>query len=92
MRIGAIVITDEYPSYNALVKIGYFHGRVNHANKQYVNGLYHTIEGFWSHLKRDIDGTYHHVSKKHLGHYCSEFEYRYNTRKQKRFPKIQYIV
>ena len=31
-------------------------------------------------LKRGINGTYIHVSKKHLQKYLFEFEYRYNLR------------
>ena len=26
-------------------------------------------------------GTYHHMSEAHLGRYCREFDFRYNTRK-----------
>ena len=25
-------------------------------------------------------GTYHHMSEAHLGRYCAEFDFRYNTR------------
>lgn len=38
------------------------------------------LEGFWSLLKRGIVGIYHRVSNKHLGKYCDEFGFRYNTR------------
>ena len=31
-------------------------------------------------LKRGIDGTYHHVSTKHLGLYVGEFSGRHNVR------------
>jgi hypothetical protein len=50
-----------------------------------VRGKAHTntAEGFFSQLKRSIDGTFHHVSSKHLHRYLSEFDYRYNTRKWK---------
>jgi hypothetical protein len=37
-------------------------------------------EGFFSLLKRGIVGTFHHVSKGHLGRYVGEFEFRYNHR------------
>ena len=82
VKIGSIVLTDEYPSYNTIVKDGYSHIFVNHSKEEYVNGDIHvnTIEGFWSQLKRGIDGIYHHVSRKHLNKYCKEYEYRYNTR------------
>ena len=39
-----------------------------------------TIEGFWSQLKRGINGVYHWVSEKHMQQYCNEFSYRYNTK------------
>lgn len=31
-------------------------------------------------LKRGINGTYHHVSQKHLKRYLGEFDFRYNER------------
>ena len=39
-----------------------------------------TVEGFFSLLKRGINGTFHHVSRGHLARYCDEFEFRYNSR------------
>ncbi len=39
------------------------------------------IEGFWSLLKRSIDGTYHHVTAKHLTEYIDEYSFRYSHRK-----------
>jgi hypothetical protein len=55
---------------------------VNHGAKQYVRGRCHTntIEGFWAQLKRSIDGTHHHVSRKHLQAYVDEFAFRYSNR------------
>lgn len=35
-------------------------------------------EGYFSQLKRSIDGTYHHVSRKHLQRYLNEFDFRYS--------------
>jgi hypothetical protein len=34
-------------------------------------------------LKRGINGVYHHVGKQHLHRYLSEFDFRYNSRKEK---------
>jgi len=78
----ATLISDQSRAYNKMHKF-YDHKRVDHSAKQYVNGIAHTntIEGFWSQLKRGIDGIYHWVSVKHLGAYAHEFAYRYNTRK-----------
>jgi hypothetical protein len=39
-----------------------------------------TIEGFWSLLKRGINGIYHWVSKKHINAYIAEYSLRYNSR------------
>ncbi len=79
---GSTVYTDELPVYNYLGGYGFKHGVVNHGQKQYVLGPIHTntIEGFWSQLKRSVDGTHHHVSGKHLQKYVDEFIFRYNRR------------
>jgi len=59
------------------------HETVDHSKSEYVRGLAHsnTVEGYFSQLKRSIDGTYHHVSEQHLHRYLSEFDYRYNNRR-----------
>lgn len=81
VEYGSNVMTDEWHAYNKLNN-SYFHSRVNHGAKQYINGMAHTnsIECFWSHLKRGVDGIYHWVSKEHLQAYVNEFTLRYNTR------------
>ncbi len=75
----SIVYTDELRSYNMLAKHGYYHDRVSHSEQVYVSGDAHTntIEGFWSLLKRGIDGVYHAVSAKHLQGYLNEYAWRY---------------
>ena len=40
-----------------------------------------SVEGFWSQLKRSIDGTYHHVTPEHLQGYVNEYAFRYSHRK-----------
>jgi transposase-like protein len=63
------------------------HDQVNHkANEygRYEDGVCistNTVEGFFSLLKRGINGTYHHVGRQHLHRYLSEFSFRYNARK-----------
>ena len=76
------IYTDEYKVYNPLNKKGYFHDRIRHSEKVYVSGDVHTntIEGFWSLVKRGIDGVYHAVSAKHLQGYLNEYAWRYNER------------
>lgn len=79
---GALVHTDEYPAYNYVGPLGFKHEVVNHGRKEFVRGKVHTntIEGFWSQLKRSIDGTHHHVSGKYLQNYVNEFAFRYSNR------------
>jgi hypothetical protein len=78
-----MLMTDEFVIYQNLTSSGYEHQTVNHGSKQYVEGIKHTntIEGFWSQLKRSVNGTYHVVSPKYLQTYVDEFAYRYNQRK-----------
>lgn len=40
-----------------------------------------TVEGFWSLVKRGINGVYHAVSPKYLQTYLNEYGFRYNHRK-----------
>lgn len=82
VKLGSEVMTDTYPSYYNAKKWGYNHKKINHKKEQYVKGDIHTntIEGFWSQVKRSIDGTYHAVSPKYLQLYVNEFVYRYNHR------------
>jgi transposase-like protein len=58
------------------------HGSVNHGIGEYVRGDIHTntIEGYFSIMKRGINGIYHHVSQQHLKRYLAEFDFRYNER------------
>jgi len=79
----SMVYTDEFPTYNKLKRQGYKHKRVHHASKVWVVGDAHTntIEGFWSLLKRGINGVYHAVSEKYLQSYINEYSFRYNHRK-----------
>lgn len=83
VSLKAQIVTDEYPSYNQLDRDGYSRSVVHHGEKEYVRGSVHTntIEGFWSHLKQGIKAIQIHVSKKHLDKYCSEYEFKYNSRK-----------
>ena len=62
------------------------HSLVNHKADEYVRydeGVMvstNTVEGFFSILKRGINGVYHHVGRKHLHRYLGEFDFRYNER------------
>jgi len=79
---GCVMVSDENQGYLKLGK-EYKHAKVNHSKGEYVRGAAHTntIEGFWSLLKRQIDGIHHSVSPKHLHRYCNESTFRYNRKK-----------
>ncbi len=77
----SVLITDEHNAYNE-AHLTYQHETVQHRNKEYVRGAVHTntIEGFWSLLKRQINGIHHNVSPKHLHRYANEAGFRYNSK------------
>jgi len=77
------VYTDEMSAYDPLNQNGYNHQIINHSERIYVRGNVHTntIEGFWSLVKRGIDGVYHSVSPQYLQSYVNEYSFRYNHRK-----------
>ena len=82
--VGSAILTDDLPSYRRLSGLGYAHDVVPHSQGVYVLGKdIHTnsVEGFWSQLKRSIDGTYHHVTPQHLQKYVDEYSFRYSHRK-----------
>ncbi len=78
-----IIHTDEFATYNYVQKLGYSHGVVHHGKGEYASGINHvnTVEGFWSLVKRGINGVYHAVSPKYLQSYLNEYQFRYNHRK-----------
>ena len=75
----ATVYTDEAPAYRGLPRE---HEAVAHSAGEYVRDMAHTngLESHWALFKRGIDGTYHHISVKHLPRYSTEFEGRHNRR------------
>jgi transposase len=89
----AKIVTDEYGAYHGLKAKGYNHESVNHGREEWVRGDVHTngIEGFWSQMKRSIDGTHHGVSKKYLQAYADEYAFRYNRRKSTT-PMFSHVV
>jgi transposase len=90
VAIGSSIMSDEHAAYKKVLHYGYDHSYIKHIDKEYVRGNIHTntIEGFWSQMKRSIDGTYHMVSPKYLQSYLDEFVYRYNHRYTPIFPLL----
>ena len=86
---GSEIQSDESTIYHR-VKREYLHRFITHSKEEYSKDGVHTntIEGFWSQMKRSIDGTYHCVSPKYLQFYVDEFVFRYNHRHQAAFPEL----
>ncbi len=87
----AKVNTDNFVVYKNLLydwkKIK--HEMVNHSAKEYARkekdgsvSHVNTAESFFSLIKRGVYGNFHHISGEHLHRYCSEFEFRWNNRKE----------
>lgn len=83
---GSELWTDQAAHYRGIAKEFAAHETVNHSEDEYARytaGRIITtnhVEGFFSQLKRSLDGTHHHISRKHLHRYLAEFDFRYTTR------------
>ncbi|MHB8648511.1 MAG: IS1595 family transposase, partial [Thermomicrobiales bacterium] len=84
------LMTDESHLYDSVGRKFVSHETVNHSKKEYariddVTGRVistNAAEGLFGNLKRQINGTHHSTSKKHLPRYLEEYDYKYNTRDQ----------
>ena len=90
---GAHVMTDSSTVLES-ASMGREHSQVNHTAKEYVryeNGeciTTNSVEGYFAILKRGNYGVYHHWSKKYLGQYLREFDWRYNVRKVEDMERV----
>ena len=81
---GSLLYSDEHAAYGPVGKRFLRHETVAHSTGEYVGRRGTTTndaEGFFSQLKRSLDGTHHHVSREHLPRYLAELDFRYSTRK-----------
>jgi transposase-like protein len=82
----AHIMTDDFAGYRGLGKEFRRHSTIRHKWKIYARKegdvliSTNSVEGYFSILKRGINGVYHHVGKQHLHRYLSEFDFRYNSR------------
>ena len=82
-----VLMTDESPIYAKVGESFKEHHTVNHKREDYAHiaddgHLVHTntAEGLFANLKRQITGTHHSTSKKHLPRYLEEYDHKYNNR------------
>jgi transposase-like protein len=82
------LMTDEARAFTGIGWNFASHGTVKHSEDEYVRRegdrvvTTNTVEGYFSNLKRGVDGIYHHVSEAHLHRYLSEFDFRYSHREK----------
>ena len=90
---GSTLFTDIGSWYRGLMP-EYLMEQVNHLAHQYVSGRIHvnTLEGFWSLLKRTVNGTYVAIAPKHLGRYLDEYCRRFNIRDKGEFERFQDVM
>lgn len=81
INFSSTLMTDDWTGYKGIDKI-YKRHSIEHSKWTYVQGDVTTnrIEGFWSHFKRGMHGTYIRVTPKHLNKYVQEFVFRFNNR------------
>ena len=88
---GAQLYTDSASSYKGT---GRPHETVKHSVSKYVNGQAHVngVESFWAVFKRAYRGVYHHMSKKHLNRYVTQFAGKHNLRNMDPLEQMQHVV
>ena len=91
---GALILTDEHRSFQGLAS-DYIHHTVNHSAGEYVRKFYiHTngIESVWALFKRQIIGTHHWLSPKHLSRYLNEMTWRFNQRETEEGDRVNALL
>lgn len=94
VEAGTLVLTDEHASFRGLSR-DYIHHTVNHSAGEYVRKFYiHTngIESVWALMKRQIIGTHHWLSPKHIGRYLGEMTWRFNMRELKDGERVNALL
>lgn len=79
----ASLITDGLPAYRAIGRAQAAHHVVEHGRRRFSDGAgrhVNTAEGFIGLFRRAVQGTWHHVSTKHLNRYLAEVTWWHNRR------------
>ena len=94
----SLLQTDEWGGYRRIGRRFAAHGVVSHRENEYVRYegghavTTNQAEGYFSQLKRSLDGTHHHVSVTHLPRYLAEFDFRYSTRRMSDTDRMGLLV
>ena len=88
ISVSAHLNTDESPIYTAVGKSFASHDTVNHRTEEYARkdksgrlATTNAAAGLFCNSRRSVDGTNHHISRKHTNLYFAELDHKYNTRK-----------
>jgi transposase-like protein len=86
--------TDSARAYQQIAHGFAAHEYVNHSAGEYVRGNISTNlnEGYFSQLKRSIDGTHHHVSVEHLQRYLNQFDFLYTHCKRTDSDRMRLVI
>ena len=91
---GTALMTDDHPGFSGL-SADFHHHAVNHSAGEYVRHyVLHTngIESVWALFKRQIIGTHHYLSPKHLSRYLSEMTWRFNRRESGEGDRVNALL
>ncbi|MEO6502156.1 MAG: IS1595 family transposase [Jatrophihabitantaceae bacterium] len=86
--------TDSARAYQQIAGEFAAHEYVNHSAGEYTRGNVSTNlnEGYFSQLKRSLDGTHHHVSVEHLQRYMNQFDFLYTHCKMTDSDRMRVLV
>ncbi len=86
--------TDGGGAYKKIAHHVAAHEWVDHDAGQYTNGNVSTnlVEGFFSQLKRSLDGTHHAVSVEHLDRYLTQFSFMYSHCRETDSARMRRII
>ena len=91
---GTALMTDDHPGFTGL-SADFHHHTVNHSAGEYVRHyVLHTngIESVWALFKRQIIGTHHYLSPKHLSRYLQEMTWRFNRRESGEGDRVNALL
>lgn len=86
--------TDGHSGYRHIAPLFAAHEYVDHSAGEYTRGNISTnlAEGYFSQLKRSIDGTHHHVSTEHLHRYLAQMDFMYSYCRETDSSRMRRLV
>jgi len=90
---GTNIMTDEHSGFDGIEAFCIRH-KVKHGAGEYVRGHIHTnrIESVWALFKRQIVGTHHWLSPKHISRYLGEMTWRFNARDSEEGERVNSLL